>query len=501
MRKKLTKIDYIIIVVLAIIISIIGFSYFNDSSDNYVQKQNIDDFDTATIGILTGSTFEEFAIKNFPNAKREYFKNYSDMILSVTTGKIDGFFCEKILTEIQMKTNENLGYIADAVDGADVCAAFCKNERSDKLREQFNTYLNKIKQNGEYDELKDQWENHFDEIEPFDYKQLQGEDTIRLATDAELEPFEFYKDNIISGLSINLVENFCMEYGYALEIYDMTFESIIASLTSEKYDMAVASIAPTEERAQSVNFSDPYYYNEIIMAIRIDGNNVGKTSIFESIKDSFNRNFITEDRYKLVLNGILTTIIITFFSIIFGSILAFLICLFRRSNSYLAPIICDTYVKILQGTPIVVVLMIFYYIIFGKTGLSGTLIAIIAFSLNEAAFISETMRSGIDSIDIGQKEAALVLGFSEKQAFFKYIFPQAAKVIVPSYKNELVSTLKGTSIVGYIAVQDITKAGDIIRSRTYEAFFPLIVTAIIYFALCWLLTKIVEIIASKIFKN
>ncbi|MBR1735768.1 MAG: ABC transporter permease subunit [Firmicutes bacterium] len=122
--------------------------------------------------------------------------------------------------------------------------------------------------------------------------------------------------------------------------------------------------------------------------------------------------------------------------------------------------------------------------------------AIVGFSLNLAAYVSEMMRSGIESIDPGQREAALALGFTERQAFYKFIFPQAASRFLPVYKGEIVSLLKNTSVVGYIAIQDLTKMSDIIRSRTYEAFFPLIATALIYFALAW----VINILLSRLEK-
>ena len=152
--------------------------------------------------------------------------------------------------------------------------------------------------------------------------------------------------------------------------------------------------------------------------------------------------------------------------------------------------------RVLQGTPAVVLLMILYYIVFGKSGLNAVVVAIVGFSLNLAAYVSEMMRSGIESIDPGQREAALALGFTEKQAFYKFIFPQATTRFLPVYRGEIVSLLKNTSIVGYIAIQDLTKMSDIIRSRTYEAFFPLIATALIYFLLAW----VISLILSKVEK-
>lgn len=220
-------------------------------------------------------------------------------------------------------------------------------------------------------------------------------------------------------------------------------------------------------------------------------------TFLESLKDSFIKNFIREDRYKLILEGILTTCIITVLSVIFGSVLAFLICLLRRTDSVLAPLLCQAYVKLLQGTPLVVLLMILYYVIFERSGLEAVWVAVIGFSLNFAAYTSEILRSGIESVDGGQREAALALGFTENQPFFRFIFPQAAFRQMPVYRGEIISLLKNTSIVGYIAIQDLTKMSDIIRSRTYEAFFPLIATAIIYFILAGIITRILTFILKR----
>ena len=142
--------------------------------------------------------------------------------------------------------------------------------------------------------------------------------------------------------------------------------------------------------------------------------------------------------------------------------------------------------------------MILYYVIFGKSDINAIWVAIIGFSLNFGAYTSEVMRSGIESIDGGQIEAALALGYTENQAFFKFIFPQAAVRFLPVYRGEIISLLKGTSIVGYIAIQDLTKMSDIIRSRTYEAFFPLIATAVIYFVLAWVLALILKLILNNL---
>ena len=146
----------------------------------------------------------------------------------------------------------------------------------------------------------------------------------------------------------------------------------------------------------------------------------------------------------------------------------------------------------------VVLLMILFYIVFAGSGLSGVWVAVIGFGLNLAAYVCEMIRTGIQSVDIGQTEAALALGFTGPRAFFQIVMPQATKQFLPVFKGELVSLIKLTSVVGYIAVQDLTKMSDIIRSRTFEAFFPLISTAIIYFIIAWALTSLLIPIERKV---
>jgi polar amino acid transport system substrate-binding protein len=160
--------------------------------------------------------------------------------------------------------------------------------------------------------------------------------------------------------------------------------------------------------------------------------------------------------------------------------------------------LADISVWIVQGMPVVVLLMILYYIIFAKSEISGTFVAVIAFTLVFGVGVFGMLKIGIGAIDKGQKEAALALGYGDVKAFFRIILPQAIPHFLPVYKGEVVALMKATAIVGYIAVQDLTKMGDIVRGRTYEAFFPLIAVAIIYFIIGSFLTFIVKRIEANI---
>jgi polar amino acid transport system substrate-binding protein len=146
------------------------------------------------------------------------------------------------------------------------------------------------------------------------------------------------------------------------------------------------------------------------------------------------------------------------------------------------------YISILRGTPVLVLLMIIYYVVFASVNINPLFVAIFAFGLNFAAYVSEMFRTSIESVEKGQHEAGIAGGFTKIQTFIYIIMPQALRQVLPVYKGEFISLVKMTSIVGYIAVQDLTKASDIIRSRTFDAFFPLLVAAVLYLIISWLLT-------------
>ena len=181
---------------------------------------------------------------------------------------------------------------------------------------------------------------------------------------------------------------------------------------------------------------------------------------------------------------------ITLLSILFGTALGFGLYMLCRSGNPTANALTRILVRVVQGMPAVVLLMILYYILFAKTAVSGTSVAVIAFTLVFGAAVYGMLRSGVGAVDRGQEEAARALGYGNTRAFFRIILPQAVPHFLPAYKGEIVSLIKATAIVGYIAVQDLTKMGDVVRARTYEAFFPLFAVAIIYFALAWVLTSL-----------
>ena len=456
------------------------------------------DYNGKTIGILSGTNLEAASYEFFPDSDYLQFSGYANLVTALENRAIDAFLIDEPAMRCLHAQQPQIDYLRKRLTENRYSFAFRKDDPAEKrLRDDFNAFLKEIKADGTYDAIDSTWFGTDEAKKVVDMSDLTGENgTLRVVTTSTDEPFSYIKDGQHVGYDIDVAVRYCRSRGYGIEIGDVDYPARIPALASGQYEFTT-TMNVTPEREETVLFSDPVSTGGIVVAVRAEdlaGPAPAPASgdFLDRLGKSFERNFIRESRWKLILRGVGTTCLITALSALFGSLLAFGVCLFRRTGSRLANLISDIYVKLLQGTPMVVVLMILFYVVFGRLGLKAEWVAVIGFSLNLGAYGSEIMRSGIDSVDGGQREAALALGYSERQAFFLFIFPQAAVRFLSVYQGELVSLLKSTSIVGYIAVQDLTKMSDIIRSRTYEAFFPLIVTAVLYFLLAGFIVLMVQ---------
>ena len=223
----------------------------------------------------------------------------------------------------------------------------------------------------------------------------------------------------------------------------------------------------------------------------------------QELKSSFISNFIDDNRWRYITDGLKITLLVTVFAVLIGVVLGFLIAIVRTTHDKTGKLkilnaICKVYLTVIRGTPVVVQLMIIYFIIFGSVDISKVVVAIVAFGINSGAYVAEIFRSGIMSIDNGQFEAGRSLGFNYAQTMMYIVMPQAFKNVLPTLCNEFIYLLKETSVSGYIALQDLTKGGDIIRSRTYDAFMPLIAVALIYLAMVMIFTKLVSLLERRL---
>ena len=224
------------------------------------------------------------------------------------------------------------------------------------------------------------------------------------------------------------------------------------------------------------------------------------------LKETFYINFVKDQRWGYLWRGFLTTLQITFFSTLLGIVIGYAVAAIRctaiqTGKMKFADFLCKIYLTVVRGTPVVVQLLIIYFVIFGSLDVDKVLVAILAFGINSGAYVAEIIRAGIMAIDKGQMEAARSLGLSYGQGMREIILPQAFKNVLPALGNEFIVLLKETSISGYIALQDLTKGGDIIRSQTYDAFFPLIAVALTYLVVVILLSKLLGYLEKRLKKN
>lgn len=456
-------------------------------------------FRRAELGAVTGSLYGGYCRELFPNAHISEFNNFSDVLMALRQGKVDGTMLDRPNFNAVKRTDSKLSAVNVPQYSVEIGFGFQKTEEGYALQAQMNAFLDKLRADGRLDSMLDKW---YGETEPSVSVPLEelkeNPKTLRVSIDTTRKPFVYMYEGKPVGFEIEALYLFCKEYGYNVEIEDVSFASGLAGLAGEKYDLVCGGLYMTPERKESVNFSEPYMVADVVMAT-YEKSGVG--NFFASIGESFEKTFIRESRWKLIVKGILTTLLISVCAVLGGTVLGFLLYLAARSKnralSSVTRVFTKIYSKIITGTPTLVVLMLLFYVVFGRSDLGGTVVAIIGFILTFGSFVYGQLALTVEAVDKGQTEAAYALGYSRNRTFFRIVLPQAMKMFLPVYSAEIVGLIKATSVVGYIAVNDLTKMGDIIRGNTYEAFFPLIAVAVIYFMITWGAAALLGIMQRK----
>ena len=448
------------------------------------------------IGVLTGSAGDNAARQRFPQAQVYDFDNIINATAALGTNKIDAVVFERNSLQSIAQQNPDLTVIEEAVKSVDVAIAVKKNNA--RLLNQVNQVITDLEKSGTLAEMKKRWfvEGDLPVMPELDMPVTEA--ALRVGTEALMPPFEFVdSNNECSGFDIELANRIGQALGKKVAVSNMNFPALIPALQSSKIDLAISCFNITEERQQKVDFTRPYHASNIAAMVKKPQLSSPLGDFFNNIKTSFYSNIIMEQRYLLIVDGLKVTVIISLFSVVFGTLLGALVCWLRMSKNRGLQALARFYISILRGIPVLVLLMLVFYVVFASVNINPVMVAVIAFGMNFAAYVAEMFRTSIESIDKGQSEAGIASGFTPWQSFGYIIMPQAVRRVLPVYKGEFISLVKMTSVVGYIAVQDLTKASDIIRSRTFDAFFPLVMVALLYFAISWLLALVLDYIAFK----
>ena len=471
-----------------------GSSSAGDSATPEIK--NLNELADKKIGMVGGMMFDKFIEDRIPAVGKEnilYFNSNAECVGALQAGKVDAFVTDSPIAELAMNKNDGLTLLPEKL--MDDKYAFVLPKGSPHTQE-LNERLKAYRADGTLDSLKEKWMGADDSKKTMPEQGWNApKGKLTVATSIDNEPVNYIVEDRISGLCIEILEMAARDLGYEVEYRSTNSGSIIAEVQSGKADIGAYSFSITEERKKMMDMTDSYYDGGVTFLVREEGYGAGNDGgFFEGLAKSFERTFITENRWQLILDGLSVTLLISVSSGALGLALGFVFVLLRRKKEGgVADKLIRALESLLGGLPVVVVLMLLYYVVFGSIDAPGAVVATLAFTLMFGASSGSIMWNAIRAVDVGQTEAGRALGFGDRDTFFLVVLPQAARQFAPLLVGQFVSLVKDTSIVGYIAVQDLTRVGDIIRSRTMEAFFPLVAIAVIYFVLCrllvWLLNR------------
>ncbi|MCR5415376.1 MAG: ABC transporter substrate-binding protein/permease [Pseudobutyrivibrio sp.] len=458
--------------------------------------ESIDDLEGAKIGVQLGTTGDIYASDyegDEAGTTVERYNKVTDAMQALKQGKIDCVIADEQPAIASVEKEGGLLILDDPFALEDY--AICIAKGNDELLSQVNTAVEELKADGTLDQIIDNYIGD-DTKGTCPYVTPEGttyeNGTLVVATNATFQPYEYYVDGEVVGIDMDMIKAVGDKLGMDVQIEDMEFDAIINAVNSGKADVGVAGMTMTEERAKSINFSTSYITSKQVIVVRDSSVTVEKQTFIDKLKS----NFIDEQRYAYLLKGLRNTLVIALCAVIIGVIIGFLVAIVRvtydkTGNWAILNAICKLYLTIIRGTPMMVQLLIIFYVVFKSVSISKVAVAIIAFAINSGAYVAEIMRGGIMSIDDGQMEAGRSLGLSYGETMKSIILPQAIKNVLPALANEFIQLVKETSICGYIGLIDLTRGGDIIRSQTYEALIPLLAVAIIYLIIVQALTVLV----------
>lgn len=501
MNKINWKVEVLSLLVIAMaIVAVVGVKFYGTTGKEKEEQTEknviatVDDLAGSKIGVQIGTTGDIYASdyeKDGSGTTIERYNKGVDAVQALKLGKLDCVIIDEQPANVFVEKNENLRILEEEFANEDY--AICIDKGNTELKEKINGALETLKENGTLTDIIENYTGSDDVkgTKPYEKKDVERSNgTLRVATNAAFPPYESYIDGVMTGVDIDVMQAICDELGMNLKMEDMEFDSIILAVTSGKADVGCSGMTVTEDRLKNIDFTDSYTNAKQVIIVSDGSVATGEknTTFVEKLKD----NFITQNRYQYIFTGLGNTLVITVFAVMIGIFLGFLIALVRTSHDrnggfLVLNAICKVYLAVVRGTPALVQLLIIFYVILASVN-NKILVAVIAFGLNSAAYVAEVVRSGIMAVDFGQFEAGRSLGLTYKQTMVSIVLPQALKNSLPALCNEFISLLKETSISGYIGLIDLTKAGDIIRSNTYEAYIPLLTIAAVYFIIVMFLT-------------
>ena len=406
--------------------------------------------------------------------------------MSVAQGKVDAFAYDLVQMQTAIREGEISGVrlLDDTLDETvKICVGVSPLSHIDALLVQCDDFIADMRGQGVLDDMHERWVTQGDTTMPDIPTHPEADEVLTVVTQGGIYPYSYYAQDGLCGYDIELAYRFADWLGMRVDFVVSDWNGIYASLQTGKCDVAMSNIQYQAEAEEIIDFSDPLYEERVGIMVR-DGAAAGADGgVLSWLAESINRTFVREGRWRLFVSGCGVTLLITFASTVLGTILGIIWYAVVGSGARIATRLVRAVRWLVEGMPVVVLLLILYYIVFQSLPVPAILVAVAAFTLVCAASVLGIVQLGVDAVDTGEVEAALALGYTRRQAMRRVVLPQAIAHVLPAFRSEVIALLKSSAVVGYIAVQDLTKAGDIVRGRTYDAIFPLLAVAVIYFAL------------------
>lgn len=461
-----------------------------------IELQSNADLAGLRVATISGSCYD-LELSAREDVFLDLYNSEGDLLQALLNNKADVIVNDEVVYNASVRKENGIKIAMLGEQGFPT--GFLFNKADDVLARTLTAVQQRMKQDGSLQRLKDFWlTDRFTEVNTFPRLTYEATgEPIRVATCSMTAPLSFMVEGEWYGIEIELLRELGKELNRPLDIQLYSAGSSFLAVKTGMADVMSGCIFITPEREQDYQFSAPYHEYHPAYFVKDREASRKDEGFFASFKNNLKRNLVTEKRWKYITDGLWETLKISFFAILLGSLLGVGLYAMTRSRRRGMRSFARFYNGFMAGIPELVLLLIMFYVVFPKTGIPSDVVAIITFALFFASGASDIYKTSLDAIPHGQTEAGLALGFTRAQTFFHIVLPQAVRRGLPLYKGQCVSLLKGTSIVGYIAIQDLTRAGDIIRSRTFDAVVPLMVITVIYFLLVWLFGLLIQLASPK----
>lgn len=452
-----------------------------------------------TVGVVDGYIFEDIAKRKLPKANIMHFSTREYAYKALATGAISGVLDDEPIIRAVTRGTDAVDAMDGYIEPADYAFVFPKNDKCDTIRERFDSYVELLANDGALNGLDEKWfGNKTTNKQSMDISKLPAiNGTLELAFDGENIPFEYMSAGQVVGFEIDILYGFCQKYGYGLALNQVPFSDMLSGVESGTYDIGCGAVTITDERSEKFNFSRPCYTGGATICVRTDAVVSSDPDEARGLSGHFKKTFIEEDRYIMMIKGVLTTFLIVFVSVFVGNPLGYIFYILSRRSNIVVRGIVRVILWFVHVTPAIMIIMLLYYKYYRDLYIGGEIAAIVGFTLAFSDEIYRMVERYSGMIDDGEFEKNYRLWFSKSTEFFNTLMKHYGKEMITDFKNIVVRLIKATAVVGYIAVNDMTRTFDLIRQDSFEITLPLVTTMILYILIIVITTKLLDRVAMR----